>query len=188
MLPADRRPDLYPEFTRSSRPFATLSPIGVVVETDDARHSIPFPFPARTGARRKPGESFRPAAVFFSREAPGVRSGLRTDETLVRNETPEEEAPMFAVIRHYHFKPEDGATIDRMVRDDFVPLIKKANGFIRYYWLDTGNGEGASVGVFRDRAGADESIRLAADYVKEHLSKYINQKPEIIEGEIKAHD
>jgi hypothetical protein len=39
-----------------------------------------------------------------------------------------------------------------------------------------------------DKAGADESVHLAADYVKEHLSKFITQKPEIIEGAIKAHD
>jgi len=57
-----------------------------------------------------------------------------------------------------------------------------------YYWLDTGKGEGASVSVFRDKAGADESVRLAADYVKEHLSKFIIQKSEIIDGPIKAHD
>jgi hypothetical protein len=95
---------------------------------------------------------------------------------------------MFAVVRHYHFKPSDGATIDKAIRDDFVPLIKKAKGFIRYYWLDTGAGEGASVSVFRDKAGADESIALAADYVKNHLSKLITQKPEIIEGPVKAHD
>ncbi len=95
---------------------------------------------------------------------------------------------MFAVVRHYHFKPQDGPTIDRMVKDDFVPLIKKAKGFIRYYWLDTGKGEGASVSVFKDKAGADESIHLAADYVRDHLSKVITQKPEIIEGAVKAHD
>jgi quinol monooxygenase YgiN len=95
---------------------------------------------------------------------------------------------MFAVIRHYHFKAQDGATIDRMVRDDFVPLIKKANGFIRYYWLDTGDGEGASISVFKDKAGADESIHLAADYVKEHMSKLVTQQPEIIEGPVRAHD
>jgi hypothetical protein len=59
---------------------------------------------------------------------------------------------------------------------------------VRYYWLDTGDGEGASLGVFEDKAGADESVRLAADYVKEHLSKLLTQKPEIIEGPIKAHD
>ncbi|PYL12791.1 MAG: hypothetical protein DMF48_01495 [Verrucomicrobia bacterium] len=95
---------------------------------------------------------------------------------------------MFAVIRHYHFNPKDGGEIDRRIREDFVPIVKKAKGFVRYYWLDTGKGEGASVSVFEDKAGADESVRLAADYVQEHLSKFIIQKPEIIEGPIKAHD
>jgi hypothetical protein len=100
----------------------------------------------------------------------------------------EQEEAMFAVVRHYHFKPQDGATIDRMVKEDFVPLIKKAKGFVRYYWLDTGNGEGASVSVFTDKAGADESIHLAADYVRDHMAKLVTQKPEIIEGPVKAHD
>ena len=45
-----------------------------------------------------------------------------------------------------------------------------------------GNGEGASLSVFKDKAGADESVRLAAEYVKEHLSKLFTEKPEIIEG------
>ena len=60
---------------------------------------------------------------------------------------------MFAVIRHYHFNPKDGAEIDRLVRDEFVPIVKKAKEFVRYYWLDTGKGEAASVSVFRDKAG-----------------------------------
>src|SRR5262245_43062500 len=95
---------------------------------------------------------------------------------------------MFAVIRHYHFNPKDGAEVDRRIREEFVPIVKKARGFVRYYWLDTGAGEGASIGVFKDKAGADESVHLAADYVREHLSKLLTQKPEIIEGPIKAHD
>ena len=95
---------------------------------------------------------------------------------------------MFAVIRHYHFNPKDGAEIDRRIREEFVPIVKTAKGFVRYYWLDTGNGEGASVSVFKDKAGADESVRLAVDWVKENLSKLLIQKPEIIEGPIKAHD
>lgn len=95
---------------------------------------------------------------------------------------------MFAVIRHYHFDKNDSAEIDRIVRDQFVPLIKKASGFVRYYWLDTGNGEGASLSVFTDKAGADESVRLAATFVKDHLSKFMIQKPEVIEGPVKAHD
>ena len=95
---------------------------------------------------------------------------------------------MYAVVRHYHFKPEEGEKIDKLVREGFVPLIKKANGFIRYYWLDTGLGEGASFSVFRDKAGADESIRLAADFVKANLSAVVTQKPEVIEGPVKAHE
>ena len=95
---------------------------------------------------------------------------------------------MFAVIRHYHFNPNDGAEIDRRIREEFVPIIKGAKGFVRYYWLDTGEGEGASLSVFRDKAGADESVRLAADWVKVNLSKLLIQKPEVIEGPVKAHD
>jgi len=95
---------------------------------------------------------------------------------------------MFAVIRHYHFDKKDAAAIDRAVREEFVPLVKKAKGFRRYYWLDTGNGEGASFGIFEDKAGADESVRIAEDYVRDHLSKLLRQKPEVIEGLIAAHD
>ena len=69
-----------------------------------------------------------------------------------------------------------------------MPIIRKAQGFVRYYWLDTGAGEGASFGVFKDKAGADESVRLAADFVRTKMAKLLREKPEIIEGPIKAHD
>ena len=95
---------------------------------------------------------------------------------------------MFAVIRHYNFDQKDSAEIDRLIQEQFVPIISKAQGFVRYYWLDTGAGEGASFGVFNDKAGADESVRLAADFVRTKMAALLRQKPEIIEGPIKAHD
>jgi len=95
---------------------------------------------------------------------------------------------MFAVIRHYHFDKKDSAEIDRLIQDQFVPIIHKAKGFVRYYWLDTGNGEGASFGVFKDKAGADESVTLAAEFVRQSMAQLLRQKPEVIEGGIKAHD
>ena len=95
---------------------------------------------------------------------------------------------MFAVIRHYHFDKKDSAEIDRLIQNEFVPLIRKANGFVRYYWLDTGNGEGASFGVFKDKKGADESVALAAEFVRTRMAPLLRQKPEVIEGGIKAHD
>lgn len=95
---------------------------------------------------------------------------------------------MSAVIRHYRFNPKDSDEIDRRIREEFVPIVKGAKGFVRYYWLDTGNGDGVSLRVFKDKAGADESVRLAAEYVKKRLSKLFIEEPEIIEGPIKAHD
>ena len=92
------------------------------------------------------------------------------------------------LFTHFVKGIEDGEKIDNLVQEGFVPLIKKARGFIRYYWLDTGDGEGASFGVFSDQAGADESIQLAANFVKEHMSTLLVQKPEVIEGPVKAHD
>ena len=95
---------------------------------------------------------------------------------------------MFAAIRHYHFDKKDSAEIDRIIQAEFVPLLKKAKGFVRYYWLDTGEGEGASCSVFNDKAGADESVEIAREFVRTHMVKLLRQKPEVIEGEIKAHD
>ena len=60
---------------------------------------------------------------------------------------------MFAVIRHYHFNPKDSAEIDRRVRDEFVPIVKKAKGFGRYYSLDAGKGEALSSASLRPRLG-----------------------------------
>ena len=95
---------------------------------------------------------------------------------------------MFAVIRHYHFDKNNSAEIDRLIREEFVPLVRKAKGFVRYYWLDTGNGEGASFGLFADKAGADESVAIAADFVREQMTRLMMSKPEIVEGPVVAHD
>jgi len=94
---------------------------------------------------------------------------------------------MFAVIRHYHFDKKNSAEIDQLIKEQFVPIIRKAKGFVRYYWLDTGNGEGASFGVFKNKDGADESVALAADFVRTQMAQLLRQKPEVIEGSIKAH-
>ena len=94
----------------------------------------------------------------------------------------------FAVIRHYHFNAKDSALIDKNIKEIFVPLIKNCKGFVKYYWLDDGKGEGASVSIFKTKAEGEASINVAAEFVSKHLKGVINQKPEIIEGVIVAHD
>lgn len=92
---------------------------------------------------------------------------------------------MYAVIRRYKFDPNKSEEINQKIREIFVPLISKSAGFVNYYWLDTGEGEGASLSVFKDKDGADESVRSAADFVREHLASLLGN-PEIIEGEVQA--
>jgi hypothetical protein len=94
---------------------------------------------------------------------------------------------MYAMIRKYQFDQGRGAEIDSKVREFFVPLIEKAPGFVAYYWLDTGEGSGASFTVFRDKAGAEESLRIAANFVREHLAGMTMSSPEITQGEVQAH-
>ncbi len=93
---------------------------------------------------------------------------------------------MYAVMRKYKFNPTDSAEINRHVREGFTPLLRQTPGIIAYYWLDTGEGEGASMGVFQDKAGAEESVRLAADYVRQHMASLLGT-PEVTQGEVQAH-
>ena len=93
---------------------------------------------------------------------------------------------MHAVVRRYQFDSKSSAEVDRRIQESFVPLIRKAPGFVAYYWLDTGAGVGVSLSVFQDKAGAEESVRLAADFVKESLAGLLG-KPDVTQGEVRAH-
>ena len=93
---------------------------------------------------------------------------------------------MYAVIRRYQFDPKSSDEISRHVREGFIPLLRKTPGFVSYNWLDTGSGVGASMSVFQDKAGAEESVRLAAAYVQHHMSALLG-KPEVTQGEVKVH-
>lgn len=94
---------------------------------------------------------------------------------------------MYAMIRKYQFDQRNGEKIDRKIREVFVPLLEKVPGFVAYYWLDTGEGSGASLTVFQDKAGAEESLSIAANFVREHLAGMAMSSPEITQGEVHAH-
>jgi hypothetical protein len=93
---------------------------------------------------------------------------------------------MYAVIRQYQFDPSASEELDRKIRETLVPLLKDAPGFLTYYWLNTGEGSGASLSVFQSREGAEESVRAAANFTQQHLSGLTMSKPEILEGEVQA--
>jgi hypothetical protein len=76
----------------------------------------------------------------------------------------------------------------RRVNEGFIPIIKDAPGFLAYYAVDSGLGTVTSVSVFENQAGADESNRMAADWVRENLASMLPNPPEITAGEVGAHE
>jgi len=91
---------------------------------------------------------------------------------------------MYTVIRKYTFDPKSSQEIKSKIQDIFVPLVKKTPGFISYCWMDTESGYGASIGTFQNKAGAEASNRLAAEFANANLAHLHMGKPEITEGEV----
>ena len=94
---------------------------------------------------------------------------------------------MYASIRRYKTSPGAAAELARRVNQGFVPIISKAPGFVAYYVVDAGNDVVASVSVFQDQAGAEESNRMAADWVKENIVSLVSGSPEITAGAVTVH-
>ena len=94
---------------------------------------------------------------------------------------------MYAAIRRYQVDPGSVDEITRRVQNGFVPLIRQVPGFVDYYLLNDGNGTVVSLSVYEDRAGEEESVRLAAEFVRQHLAELIPNPPEVTAGEVRIH-
>jgi hypothetical protein len=93
---------------------------------------------------------------------------------------------MYSLIRKYQFDPSAGKEIAQKFQEGLIPLLRQTRGFVVYYWMDDDHGQGASLGIFENEAGANESVRIVADFIKENLAALLGQ-PEITRGEVRAH-
>jgi hypothetical protein len=94
---------------------------------------------------------------------------------------------MFAAIRRYHTDPDSLDEVVRQVNEGFVPLISDMPGFVAYIALDAGQGEYGTVSVFEDQASAEESNRVAEEWVNENLGDLLPTPPEYAAGEVVAY-
>lgn len=92
---------------------------------------------------------------------------------------------MFVSIRKYKTDAPDEVT--KLVKEGFMPVISRAPGFMAYYGLKGDGGVWTSISVFETREGAEESNRMAADWIKKNAAEMNLPKPEIISGEVIAH-
>ena len=75
---------------------------------------------------------------------------------------------MFATIRRY--ESVDQARTSELVKkadETLVPSLSKLPGFSGYYLIEAGNGILSSVGFFDTSAQADESTRVASNWVRQ---------------------
>jgi hypothetical protein len=87
---------------------------------------------------------------------------------------------MYAVVRSYSGQ---GATdvfdLVEQRSEDVKTLLGGVSGFVSYTAVRSADG-GVTVTVCEDEAGADESSRRAAEFVKENISATVN--PPVITG------
>jgi hypothetical protein len=86
-----------------------------------------------------------------------------------------------------HEGVNDRDEVAKRVREGFVPLISEHRGFVAYYHGDASE-EGVifSISVFEDQADAEDSNRLAADFVKENLAELMPNPPMTTTGHVRA--
>ena len=93
--------------------------------------------------------------------------------------------PMFASIRKYNGAP---MLVEELVKkqDDIKSVLLPIRGFHAYYLLKTSDGA-VSMTVCEDRAGVEESNRVAATWLKDKLPTFATRAPEITTGEVQIH-
>jgi heme-degrading monooxygenase HmoA len=89
---------------------------------------------------------------------------------------------MYAVIRNYAGNNE---LADQLAarQGEVVELVSAIEGFRGYYLLRTDDGC-ASVTVYDDASGADESSRVAAAWISDHASEINASTPQVSSGEV----
>jgi hypothetical protein len=96
---------------------------------------------------------------------------------------------MFATIRRY--ESIDQTRTSELVKkadETFLPSLSELPGFSGYYLIDTGNGVMSSISVFDTPEHADESTRLASNWVREQkLETVLPNAPKITSGEVVVH-
>ena len=71
-------------------------------------------------------------------------------------------------------------------KSEVEALIRPVKGFVSYALIRTADG-GASVTVCEDKAGTDESLQLARDWIAKNASNTGASAPTVLEGSVILH-
>jgi hypothetical protein len=96
---------------------------------------------------------------------------------------------MYATIRRY--EATDQARTSELVKraeDSLLPRLSELPGFDGYYLIEAGNGVISSVGFFDTAEHAEESTRVASNWVREEkFETVLPNPPKITSGSVVVH-
>jgi len=96
---------------------------------------------------------------------------------------------MFATVRRYEgIDASKKAELTKKVNETLTPRLSKLPGFSSYFLIDTGEGVMSSIGLFDTSAQANESTRVASEWVRdEKLESILVNPPKVTDGEVIVH-
>jgi hypothetical protein len=97
-------------------------------------------------------------------------------------------AEMHATVRRYEgIDQSKKDELTKKVGESLMPRLSKLPGFNGYYLIESGIGEFTSFGLFDNPAQAEESTRVAANWVRdEKLEAILPNPPKVTAGEVIA--
>ena len=95
---------------------------------------------------------------------------------------------MYAAIRRYRLDPERSGEVIRKIVEDFVPLIREAQGLLGYYVLDAGDGTFDTITICENEAEVEESSKKATEWMKQYLASTILSQEDVPSFSIKVEE
>jgi hypothetical protein len=89
---------------------------------------------------------------------------------------------MYAVVRRYNAAKDLTSEVNEK-RASLEQAMKGLPGFVAYYLINQGDSV-ATITICQDKAGAEQSIQRAADWVSQNLPDSGLSAPEITQGDV----
>ena len=91
---------------------------------------------------------------------------------------------MYVSMRHYKMGAGSIDSLMHHVDEEFGPALTQEPGFVCYFALDTGDETVETISIVHDKASADRSNELAAEYVRDNLREFELMRTAVTAGEV----
>jgi hypothetical protein len=94
---------------------------------------------------------------------------------------------MYAVLRRYTLAQGSMSQLVRDIHEHFLFRIGQITGFISFEVVVESDQAYTTISVFDTDAGAHESTRVAADFIREFGDRFTIERREVVEGAVLVH-